>query len=58
MGPWFWIGLAGVVGMLVYEHWLVSPSRLDRINKAFFTVNGWVSVSLFAFTFIDLKFPW
>ena len=54
-GVWFWIGLAAVAGMLVYEHRLVSPSSLSRINKAFFTVNGWVSVSLFLFTLLDLK---
>ena len=53
-GFWFWFGLASVSGMLIYEHRLVSPSRLSRINKAFFTVNGWVSISLFLFTLLDL----
>lgn len=55
LGRWFWVGLALVGGLLLYEHRLVTPARLDRINKAFFTVNGWVSVSLFLFTLIDLK---
>ncbi len=54
-GVWFWIGWAVMAGLLVYEHRLVGPQRLDRINKAFFTVNGWVSVSFFLFTLIDLK---
>lgn len=55
-GGWFWTGLTCVAGLLLYEHRLVSPSRLDRINKAFFTVNGWISISLFLFTLLDLKF--
>ncbi len=55
-GAWFWIGWAGVTGLLCYEHRLVGPNRLDRINKAFFTVNGWISVSFFLFTLLDLKF--
>ncbi len=54
-GLWFWVGLAIVAGLLFYEHQLVGPSRLDRINKAFFTVNGWISVSFFLFTWIGLK---
>jgi 4-hydroxybenzoate polyprenyltransferase len=54
-GPWYWIGWMGVAGMLGYEHWLVSPNRLDRIQQAFFTVNGWVSVGLFVFTILDLR---
>ncbi len=57
LGRWFWVGLILVAGLLLYEHRLVRPARLDRINRAFFTVNGWVSVSLFLFTLIDLKFP-
>ncbi len=55
LGRWFWIGLAIVGGLLIYEHRLVGPNRLDRISKAFFTVNGWVSVSLFLFTLLDLR---
>lgn len=55
LGGWFWSGLAIVGGLLIYEHRLVGPNRLDRISQAFFTVNGWVSVSLFLFTLLDLK---
>jgi 4-hydroxybenzoate polyprenyltransferase len=54
-GFWYSIGLAVVAALLLYEHLLVGPGRLDRINKAFFTVNGWVSVSFFFFTWIGLK---
>ena len=52
---WFWVGWLVVAGLLHYEHALVRPARLDRINKAFFTVNGWVSVSFFFFTVLGLK---
>lgn len=52
---WFWVGWVVVAGLLHYEHVLVRPARLDRINKAFFTVNGWVSVSFFLFTLLGLK---
>ncbi|MFN0057923.1 MAG: UbiA-like polyprenyltransferase [Planctomycetota bacterium] len=34
--------------LLAYEHWLVRPSDLTRVNRAFFTVNGIVSVTLMA----------
>ena len=54
-GFFFWTGLALVAILLLYEHLLVGPTRLDRINRAFFTVNGWVSVSFFLFTLLDLK---
>lgn len=54
-GMWYWAGLALMAGLLLYEHRLVGPGRLDKINKAFFTVNGWISVSFFLFTLLDLK---
>ena len=55
LGPWFWTGWLLMAALLLYEHRLVAPDRLDRINKAFFTVNGWISVSFFFFTLLDLK---
>lgn len=45
-----WLSLAGVVavgGLLVYQHTLVKPSDLSRMNAAFFTTNAFVSVILF-----------
>ncbi len=47
-----WVALAGVVlvaGLLAYEHSLVKPQDLSRVNAAFFTVNGYISL-LFFFT--------
>lgn len=55
LGIWFWAGWAVLAGLLWYEHRLVGPGRLDRINKAFFTINGWISVSFFMFTLLDIK---
>lgn len=43
------IGIGAVALMLTYEHRLVSADDLSRVNAAFFTVNGWVSVLFFVF---------
>ncbi len=51
---WFWAGWLLIAGLLTYEHRLVGPGRLEKINKAFFTVNGWVSVLFFLFTWLEL----
>ncbi|WP_281376893.1 menaquinone biosynthesis prenyltransferase MqnP [Streptomyces harbinensis] len=53
-GPWLWTGLAVVAGAFVYEHSLVKPNDLSRLNRAFFTVNGFVGIALFAFALTDL----
>ncbi len=49
-----WIGLILVAGTLVYEHRLISPQDLSRVNLAFFTLNGVISVVLFVFVGLDL----
>ena len=49
-----WIGLILVAGTLVYEHRLVSPQDLSRVNLAFFTLNGVISTVLFVFVGLDL----
>jgi 4-hydroxybenzoate polyprenyltransferase len=47
-------GLAAVAVLLIYEHSLVRPSDLSRVNTAFFTVNGCISILLFVLTGIDI----
>jgi 4-hydroxybenzoate polyprenyltransferase len=47
-------GIAVVVLLLVYEHGLVKPNDLTRVNAAFFTVNGYVSLLFFAFWAADI----
>lgn len=52
-----WLALAGIVvvaALLVYEHSLVKPHDLSRVNAAFFTVNGYVSVLFFFFWAADI----
>jgi 4-hydroxybenzoate polyprenyltransferase len=53
VGPWYWIGIGLVAALLAYEQSLVKPDDLSRVNLAFFTLNGFVSIGLFAFAFID-----
>jgi len=47
-------GVAAVTGLLIYEHGLVKPTDLSRVNAAFFTMNGWVSVLFFVFWAADI----
>ena len=48
--PVYLAGVAGVAVLLGYEHALVRPDDLSRVNAAFFTVNGWIGVAYLAFT--------
>jgi len=54
VGPLYWAGVAAVASLLVYEHALVSPRDLTRLDAAFFTTNGVISVTLFAFVLADV----
>jgi 4-hydroxybenzoate polyprenyltransferase len=47
-------GVAAVAALLFYEHSLVKPNDLSRVNAAFFTMNGWVSVLFFLFWAADI----
>jgi 4-hydroxybenzoate polyprenyltransferase len=51
---WYWIGILAVAGLLAYEHAIVSPGDLRRLDAAFFTVNGVISVVYFAFVALDV----
>jgi 4-hydroxybenzoate polyprenyltransferase len=50
----FWVGLAVIAAMLVYEHSLVSPQDLSRLDVAFFNMNGYISITVFAATLLAL----
>ena len=50
----YWAGLAAVAAMLVHEHSLVSPGDLSRLNVAFFNMNGYISITVFAATLAAL----
>jgi 4-hydroxybenzoate polyprenyltransferase len=56
-GTVFFFGVGFAAGLLAYEQSLVSPDDLSRVNLAFFTLNGFVSLGVFAFTLGDLLFP-
>jgi 4-hydroxybenzoate polyprenyltransferase len=49
-------GVAAIVSLLVYEHSLVKPHDFSRVNAAFFTMNGYVSVLFFLFWAADMFF--
>jgi 4-hydroxybenzoate polyprenyltransferase len=53
-GGWYWLGVAAVAGLLLYEHLLVRPDDLRRLDAAFFTVNGVISVVFCVFVALDV----
>ncbi len=52
LGPIYWVGVAVIGGVLAYEHWIVRPDDLSRIDKAFFDLNGYVSIAFLVFIFL------
>jgi 4-hydroxybenzoate polyprenyltransferase len=53
LGVAYWIGLGVVCALFLYEHSLVRPGDLRRLDAAFFTVNGVISVVFFAFVLAE-----
>lgn len=51
---WYFAGTIVAAALLLYEHRLVKPNDLSKLNAAFFTMNGVLSAVIFVFTFIDL----
>jgi 4-hydroxybenzoate polyprenyltransferase len=49
----FYIGIGIIALLLVYEHSLVKPHDLSKLNKAFFDMNGYISITIFVFTLIS-----
>jgi 4-hydroxybenzoate polyprenyltransferase len=54
VGVAYWLGVAAVAALLLYEHSLIRPGDLRRLDAAFFTVNGVISVVFFAFVLVDV----
>jgi len=54
VGALYWIGVGVVAVLLLYEHSLVRPGDLRRLDAAFFTVNGVISVAFFLFVLTDV----
>ncbi|MBK7594161.1 MAG: UbiA family prenyltransferase [Gemmatimonadetes bacterium] len=53
-GVWYYVGVAAAAAILTYEHQLVKPGDLSRLDAAFFTMNGVMSVTVFVFALIDV----
>jgi 4-hydroxybenzoate polyprenyltransferase len=54
LGSAYWVGVGGCVLLLAYQHAIVRPGALARLNVAFFTANGVLAIWLFAATAADL----
>ncbi len=54
LGPIFFVGVAAVAALLIYEHALVRPDDLTRVNVAFFQVNVIISTGLLVVAVVDL----
>ena len=53
-GWMYWCGIAVFTGLLIYQHRLVKPTDLSRVNMAFFTANGIASLLFAAFVILDI----
>jgi 4-hydroxybenzoate polyprenyltransferase len=53
LGAVYWAGMAVVGGLFLYEHSLIRPNNLSRLDMAFFNMNGYISVAVFVFTLAD-----
>lgn len=48
----FWLGLVAISGLFIWEHSLVKPDDLSKLNLAFFNINGYISLTIFAATLL------
>jgi 4-hydroxybenzoate polyprenyltransferase len=53
-GWWYWMGIAIFIGMLIYQHSIVKPNDLSKVNIAFMTANGIASVVFSVFVLLDI----
>ncbi|MFN3480250.1 MAG: UbiA-like polyprenyltransferase [Thermodesulfovibrionales bacterium] len=49
----YYIGMMITAGLFIYEHSLVKPDDLSKLDMAFFNMNGYISVTVFLFTFLN-----
>ena len=54
LGPIYFVGVAAVAALLIYEHALVRPDNLTRVNLAFFQVNVVISIGLLVVAVVDM----
>jgi len=53
-GWWYWTGIVVFSGMLFYQHTVVKPNDLSKVNLAFMTANGIASVVFAVFVLLDI----
>jgi len=56
LGTAYWVGVVGCAALLGYQHWVVRPDDLSRLNAAFFLANGLLATWLFVATAVDVLF--
>ncbi|MFW9604061.1 MAG: UbiA-like polyprenyltransferase [Trichlorobacter sp.] len=54
LGSWFLAGIICMTGMLLYEHWLLRAGDLSKLDAAFFTMNGYISITFLVSTVLDI----
>jgi 4-hydroxybenzoate polyprenyltransferase len=54
VGLSYWLGVLAVAGLMLYEHLLIRPGDLRRLDTAFFTMNGVISVAFCVFVIADV----
>jgi 4-hydroxybenzoate polyprenyltransferase len=54
LGAAYWVGWAGCLALISYQHWVVRPGDLSRLDAAFFQANGALSMWLFAATAVAI----
>ncbi|MCX7702222.1 MAG: putative 4-hydroxybenzoate polyprenyltransferase [Gemmataceae bacterium] len=54
LGNVYLLGIFGIALLLAYEHWLVRPNDLTRVNQAFFQVNGIISIGLLVIVLVQI----
>jgi 4-hydroxybenzoate polyprenyltransferase len=57
LGVFYWLGMSIVAFLFFYEHSLVKPDDLSKLDIAFFNMNGYISATVFVFSFLDYIVP-
>lgn len=57
-GIWYWTGTAIFIFLLAYQHLIIGPSNLKRINQAFATLNGFAGVAFGIFVCLEILLKW
>lgn len=56
LGLFYWLGMMVVAGLFIYEHSLIRENDLSKLDRAFFNMNGYISMAVFIFTLLDYLF--